>query len=85
MGESLAGNVVDKTHLHNIYDNIREKQANDTKLYYINTDNFSICIKINDFLKDIENDVEKQLYASNYEAKIQTSSNQYKHSCDDER
>ena len=49
------------------YDYIKPKYNNKVKLCYMDTDNFIMSIKTNDFYKDIANDVEKKTDTSNYE------------------
>ena len=49
------------------YDYIKPKYGNTVKLCYIDTDSFVMNIKMNDFFKDIANDVEKRFDTSNYE------------------
>ena len=43
------------------YDYIKPKYGEDLRLYYMDTDSFIMPIKIEDFCKDIANDVEKDL------------------------
>ena len=49
------------------YDYMKPKYGNDVKLCYMDTDSFIMSIKMNDFYKDIANDVEKRFDTSNYE------------------
>ena len=49
------------------YDYVKPKYGNDGKLCHIDTDSFVMNIKIEDFYKDIVNDVEKRFDTSNYE------------------
>ena len=49
------------------YDYMKPKYGNTVKLCYMDTDNFIMNIKTNDFYKDIANDVEKRFDTSNYE------------------
>ena len=49
------------------YDYMKPKYGNDEKLCYVDTDSFVMNIKIEDFYKDIANDVEKRFDTSNYE------------------
>ena len=49
------------------YDYMKPKYGNDVKLCYMDTDNFIMNIKTEDFYKDIANDVEKRFDTSNYE------------------
>ena len=49
------------------YDYLRPKYGNDVKLCYMDTDSFVMNIKIEDFYKDIANDVQKRFDMSNYE------------------
>ena len=49
------------------YDYMKPKYNNDVKLCYMDTDNFTLNIKTNDFYKDIANDVENRFDTSNYE------------------
>ena len=49
------------------YDYMIKKYGNDVKLCYMDTDSFVMNIKIEDFYKDIANDVEKRFDTSNYE------------------
>ena len=49
------------------YDYMKPKYGNDIKLCYMDTDNFIINIKTNDFYEDIANDVENRFDTSNYE------------------
>ena len=43
------------------YDYIKPKYGDDLRLCYMDTDSFIMHIKIEDFYKDIANDVEKDL------------------------
>ena len=49
------------------YDYMKPKYGNRVKLCYMDTDNFIMSIKTNDFYKDIGNDFEKRFDTSNYE------------------
>ena len=49
------------------YDYITPKYQDKAELCYMNTDNFLIYIKTEDFFKDITNDVEKWFDTSNYD------------------
>ena len=49
------------------YDYMKPKYNDNVKLCYMDTDSFIMNIKMNDFYKDISNDVEKRLDTSNYE------------------
>ena len=49
------------------YDYISPKYGDKAKLYYTDTDSFIICIKTEDFFKDISNDVERCYDTSNYD------------------
>ena len=49
------------------YDYMKPKYGDNVKLCYIDTDSFIMHIKIEDFYKDIANDVEKRFDTSNYE------------------
>ena len=49
------------------YDYMKPKYGNDEKLCYMDTNSFVMNIKIEDFYKDIANDVEKRFDTSNYE------------------
>ena len=49
------------------YDYMKPKYGNNVKLYYMDTDNFIMNIKTEDFYRDIANDVEKRFDTSNYE------------------
>ena len=49
------------------YDYMKLKYNDNVKLCYMDTDSFVMNIKINDFYKDITNDVEKRFDTSNYE------------------
>ena len=46
---------------------MKRKYGNNIKLCYMDTDSFIMNIKIEDFYKDIANDVEKRFDTSNYE------------------
>ena len=52
------------------YDYMKPKYNNNVKLSYMDTDNFIMNIKTNDFYKDIANDVENRFDTSNYEVNI---------------
>ena len=52
------------------YDYMKPKYNDNVKLCYMDTDNFVMNIKTNDFYKDIPNDVEKRFDTSNYEVNI---------------
>ena len=49
------------------FDYMKPKYGNDVKLCYMDTDSFIMNIKLNDFCKDIANDVENRFDTSNYE------------------
>ena len=49
------------------YDYMKPKYGDNVKLCYMDTDSFIMHIKIEDFYKDIANDVEKRFDTSNYE------------------
>ena len=49
------------------YDYMKPKYDDNVKLYYMDTDSFIINVKIEDFYKNIANDVEKRFDTSNYE------------------
>ena len=49
------------------YDYMKPKYGQNVKLCYMDTDSFIMNIKIEDFYKDIANDVEKRFDTSNYE------------------
>ena len=49
------------------YDYIKPKYQEKAKLCYVDTDNFIMNIKTEDFYKDIANDVEKWFNTSNYD------------------
>ena len=49
------------------YDYMKPRYNNNVKLCYMDTDSFVMNIKMNDFDKDISNDVEKRFDMSNYE------------------
>ena len=49
------------------YDYMKPKYGSDVKLCYMDTDNFIMNIKTNDFYEDIANDVENRFDTSNYE------------------
>ena len=49
------------------YDYMKPKYGDSVKLCYMDTDNFIMNIKTEDFYKDVANDVEKRFDASNYE------------------
>ena len=49
------------------YNYMKPKYGNDVKLCYMDTDNFVMNIKTNDFYRDIANDVESRFDTSNYE------------------
>ena len=58
------------TLMHEVwYDYIKPKYQQNAKLCYMDTDNFIINIKAEDFYEDISNDVEKRFDISNYEIK----------------
>ena len=48
------------------YDYMKAKYGNRVKLCYMDTDSFVMSIKMNDFYRDIANDVEKRFDTSNY-------------------
>ena len=49
------------------YGYMKPKYGDNVKLCYMDTDSFIMHIKIEDFFKDIANDVEKRFDTSNYE------------------
>ena len=49
------------------YDYMKPKYGDNVKLCYMDTDSFLMHIKIEDFYKDIADDVEKIFDTSNYE------------------
>ena len=49
------------------YDYMKPKYNDNIKLCYMDTDNFAMNIKTEDFYEDIANDVEKRFDTSNYE------------------
>ena len=49
------------------YDYMKPKYGNRVKLCYMDTDNFIMSIKTNDFYKDISIDIDKRFDTSNYE------------------
>ena len=49
------------------YDYMKPKYDNNVKLCYMDTDSFIMNIKMNNFYKDIANDVECEFDTSNYE------------------
>ena len=49
------------------YDYMKPKYSNRVKLCYMDTDSFVMSIKMNNFYKDIANDVDKRFDTSNYE------------------
>ena len=49
------------------YDYMKPKYGHNVKLCYMDTDSVIMHIKIEDFYKDIANDVEKRFDTSNYE------------------
>ena len=49
------------------YDYMKPKYDNNIKLCYMDTDSFIMNIKMNNFYKDIANDVECEFDTSNYE------------------
>ena len=51
------------------YDYMKPKYNDNVRLCYMDTDNFIINIKTNDFYKDISDDVDNRFDASNYEVK----------------
>ena len=58
------------TLMHEVwYDYIKPKYQQNAKLCYMDTGNFIINIKAEDFYEDISNDVEKRFDISNYEIK----------------
>ena len=60
------------------YDYMKPKYNDNVKLCYMDTDNFIMNIKTNDFYKDISNDVEKRFDTSNYEINRQLSTGKNK-------
>ena len=66
---------ISKTLLHEFwYDFMKPKYNNDVNLCYMDTDNFIMNIKTNDFYKDIGNDVENRFDTSNYEVNMSETS-----------
>ena len=66
----LAMSILDisKTLMYEFqYDYIEPKYGDKAKLYYTDTDSFTINIKTKDFFEDISNDVERQFDTSNYD------------------
>ena len=51
------------------YDYMKPKYNDNVRLCYMDTDNFIMNIKTNDFYKDISDDVDNRFYTSNYEVK----------------
>ena len=51
------------------YDYMKPKYNNNVRLCYMDTDNFIMNIKTNDFYKDISDDVDNRFDTSNYEVK----------------
>ena len=51
------------------YDYMKPKYNDNVKLCYMDTDSFVMHIKINDFHKDISDDVDNRFDTSNYEVK----------------
>ena len=51
------------------YDYMKLKYNDNVRLCYMDTDNFIMNIKTNDFYKDISDDVDNRFYTSNYEVK----------------
>ena len=49
------------------YDYVKPKCVERAKLYYMDTDSFTVCIKTDDIYKDIAEDVETRFDTSNYE------------------
>ena len=49
------------------YDYMKPRYNNNVKLCYMDTDSFVMNIKMNDFDKDISNDLQKRFDMSNYE------------------
>ena len=49
------------------HDYMKPKYGDNVKLYYMDTDSFIMCIKTEDFYKDIADDVEKRFDTSNYD------------------
>ena len=59
---------ISKTLLYEFwYDYVKPKYGDNVKFCYMDTDSFIIHIKIEDFYKDIVNDVEERFETSNYE------------------
>ena len=66
----LAMSILDisKTLMYEFqYDYIEPKYGDKAKLYYTDTDSFTINIKTEDFFEDISNDVERWFDTSNYD------------------
>ena len=49
------------------YDYIKEKYGDRTQLFHIDTDNFVIHIKADDFYEDVNDNVEERFDTPNYE------------------
>ena len=63
----LATLDISKNLMHELwYDYIKIKYSDNVKLCYMDTDNFIMHIKTEDFYKDIENDVEERFDTSAY-------------------
>ena len=50
-----------------LYDYVKPKYGEKAKLYYMDTDSFTVYIKADDIYKDIAEDVETRFDTSNYE------------------
>ena len=49
------------------YDYVKSKYGQKTKICYMDTDSFIVCIKTDDIYKDIAEDVENRFDTSDYE------------------
>ena len=59
---------ISKTLMYELwYDYMKPKYGDDVKLCYMDTDNFIMHIKKEDFYKGIADDIEKRIDTSNYE------------------
>ena len=69
LGLSILG--ISKTLMYEFwYDYMKPKYDNNVKLCYMDTDNFIMDIKTDDFYKDMANEVECKFDTSNYEVSI---------------
>ena len=60
------------------YNYMKPKYSDNIKLCYMDTNSFIMHIKIDDFYKDIADDVEKRFDTSNYEVNISLSTGKNK-------